>query len=104
MSVEFLLDHLTIPRTSMSRKTGKPVDLDLNRRIQYYEKSSPAHANTFHALRLIGNLGSHGTPLMQEALLDAFEIYEDALSDIIGGRNAYLDKIKKKIMASKGQY
>jgi hypothetical protein len=61
-------------------------------------------SNGILALRVIGNLGSQGTPLTQEALLDAFEIYEDALSDIIGGRNAYLDTIKKKIMARKGQY
>jgi len=104
MSVEFLLDHLKVPRTTISKNTGKPIDLDLNGRIQYYEKSSPAHAETFHALRVIGNLGSHGTPLTREALLDAFEIYEDALSDIIGGRSAYLDAIKKKILARKGQY
>jgi Domain of unknown function (DUF4145) len=102
MSVEFLLDHLKVPRTSMSKKTGKSVDLDLNGRTQYYEKTSPAHGETFHALRVIGNLGSHGTSLAQEALLDAFDLYE--LSDIIGGRSAYLDTIKKKIIASKGKY
>lgn len=67
-------------------------------------KSSQAHAETFHALRVIGNLGSHGVSLTQDALLDAFEVYEDALSEIIGGRSGYLDAIKKKILATKGQY
>jgi hypothetical protein len=104
MSVEFLLDHLKVPRTTMSKKNGKITDLDLNGRIQFYEKSNPDHGETFHALRVIGNLGSHGTSLTQEALLDAFEIYEDALSEIIGGRTAYLAAIKKKIIASKGTY
>ena len=104
MSVEFLLDHLKVPRTSMSKKTGKLVELTLNNRIQYYEKSNPGHGETFSALRMIGNLGSHEASLTREALLDAFEIYEDALSEIIGGRSAYLDAIKKKIIASKGKY
>jgi hypothetical protein len=102
MSVEFLLDHLKVPRTTM--KNGKLTDLNLNGRIQFYEKSNPDHGETFNALRVIGNLGSHGTSLTQEALLDAFEIYEDALSEIIGGRSAYLAAIKKKIIASKGKY
>lgn len=104
MSVEFLLDHLKVPRTTISKKTGKPCDLDLNGRIQFYEKNNPDHGETFHALRFIGNLGSHGSTLTREAILDAFEIYEDALSDIIGGRKAYLDAIKKKIIANKGKY
>lgn len=104
MSVEFLLDHLKVPRTSISKKTGKSVDLDLNGRIQFYEKHNPTHGETFTALRVIGNLGSHGTSLTQEVMLDAFDIYEDALSEIIGGRSAYLDAIKKKIIAGKGKY
>jgi len=104
MSVEFLLDHLKVPRTTISKKTGESCDLNLNGRILFYKKNNPDHGDTFHALRDIGNLGSHGSPLTREAILDAFEIYEDALSEIIGGRKAYLDAIKKKIIDSKGKY
>ncbi len=104
MSVEFLLDHLKIPRSSISKKNGKPFDLDLNGRIQYYEKSNPNHGKTFQALRIIGNIGSHNAFLTREALLDAFEIYEDTLSEIIGERSAYLDTIRKKIIDRKGKY
>jgi hypothetical protein len=104
MSVEFLLDHLTIPRTIISQKNGKTLDLDLNGRIQHFEANNSAHGSTFHALRMVGNVGSHGTSITREALLDAFEIYEDALAEIIGGRSAYVEKIKKKILDSKGKY
>jgi hypothetical protein len=104
MSVEHLLDHLKVPRTSINAKTGQTVDLNLNGRIQFFEKNSPDHGTTFHALRHIGNLGSHGAPLTLEVLLDAFEIYEDALAEIIGGRKAYLDALKQKIIANKGKY
>jgi hypothetical protein len=104
MSVEFLLDHLKVPRTTMAKKTGKIVDLNLNGRIQYFEKNNPVHGETFNALRVIGNLGSHGSSLARDALLDAFEIYEDALSEIIDGRTAYLEAIRKKIIANNGKY
>jgi hypothetical protein len=67
-SVELLLDHQNVPRQGITKK-GKPYDFDLNQRIGEYEKSNPGHAKTFHALRLIGNLGSHGTVLSHEATL-----------------------------------
>lgn len=101
MSVEFLLDHLKVPRSSISAKTGKSIGLDLNGRIQSFEKTSSPHASTFHALRVVGNLGSHGALLQDDTVLDAFEIYEDALSDIIGGRPAYLEALKKKLLTQK---
>lgn len=103
MSVKFLLDHLNVPRNSISKKTGKNFDLDLNGRIQFYEKSSPPHAETFHALRVIGNLGSQGTNVTKDTLLDAFEIYEDALSEVIGERTARLNAIKRKILEKRKQ-
>ena len=102
-SVESLLDHLKVPKTAIVKKTGESVSLDLNGRIQYYEKTNPDHASTFHALRVVGNLGSHGSKLKREAVLDAFEIYEDALAEVIGGRKAYLDSLKKKIIENKGK-
>jgi hypothetical protein len=104
ISVELLMNHLNVPHTAISKKTGKLVDLDLNGRIQFYEKSSPDHGQTFHALRVVGNIGSHDASLSREALLDAFELYEDALAEIVGGRKAYLEALKKKILATKGKY
>ncbi len=103
-SVEILLDDLNVPKTTISKKTGETVDLDLNGRIQFYEKNAPDHGETFHALRMVGNLGSHGMSLTREAILDAFEIYEDALDEIVGSRKAYLASIKKKIIDNKGKY
>jgi len=103
-SLEFLLDHLKVPRISTSKKTGKPTELDLNGRIQFYEKTSPSHASTFHALRTVGNLGSHGAAVTLEVLLDAFEIYEDALADLIDGRRKYLEELRNKIISTKGKY
>ncbi|MCC4298325.1 DUF4145 domain-containing protein [Aurantimonas coralicida] len=103
-SLEGVLDDLQVPRQVIDQKKGKMVDLDLNGRIQHLEKQSPDQAQTFHALRMIGNIGSHTVALSREALLDAFELYEDALADIYSNRKAYLDEIKKKIIKTKGKY
>ncbi|MCC5968024.1 MAG: DUF4145 domain-containing protein [Natronohydrobacter sp.] len=103
-SLEGVLDDLHVPRQVLDQKKGAMIDLDLNRRIQHLEKQSPDHAQTFHALRMIGNIGSHTAELSREALLDALELYEDALTEIYSDRKAYLEALKKKIIKTKGHY
>lgn len=103
VSVELLLDHVQVPRTRTD-KNGKSVRLDLNARIEFYERSDPDHAQTLTALRMIGNLGSHGENVNREALLDAFEIYEYALEEVCGQRKARIDALRKRLIASKGSY
>lgn len=103
VSVELLLDHFKIPRTGMDKK-GKPNRLDLNARIALFEKSDPEHAPTLTALRMIGNLGSHGGEVNREPLLDAYEIYEYALAELCGQRKARIDQLRQKLIAGKGQY
>lgn len=103
-SLETVLDDLKVARKVMNNKKGKMVDLDLNGRIQLLEKKSSDQAQTFHALRMIGNLGSHTNELSREALLDALELYEEALMEIYSNRKDYLDALKKKIISTKGNY
>jgi hypothetical protein len=76
-SVERVLDDFKIPSTKASGGF-----LTLNDRIQQFKKIDPDHAETFDALRFVGNVGTHGDDLKREALLDAFEIYEDALEEL----------------------
>jgi len=102
ISVELLLDHFGIPRTTITKK-AKQERLDLHGRIAIFDKTSPEHAPTLTALRLIGNLGSHGEDVNREALLDAFEIYEHSLAELCGQRSARIDQLRKKLIASKGK-
>lgn len=99
-----VLDDLQVPRQAFSKNAGSMVDLDLNGRIQCLEKKSLDQAQTFHALRMIGNIGSHTTVLSREALLDALELYEEALMEIYSNRKVYLDALKQKIIKTKGHY
>lgn len=103
LSVELLLDHFKIPRTGINKK-GKSMRLDLNARISLFEKSDPAHAPTLTALRMIGNLGSHGGDVNRTPLLDAFEIYEYALAELCGQRKARIEQLRQKLIESKGNY
>jgi hypothetical protein len=100
-SVERVLDDFKIPSTTVSGGF-----LTLNDRIQQFKKIDPDHAETFDALRFVGNVGAHADNLKREALLDAFEIYEDALEELFVKKKhkAKIDALKKKIIAAKGKY
>lgn len=103
VSVELLLNHLKVPTTGVD-KNGKTRNLDLNGRISVFEQTTPEHAPTLTALRMIGNLGSHGSEVDREPLLDAFEIYEYSLSELCGQRKARIDQLRQKLIANKGKY
>ena len=61
------------------------------------------HAETFHALREVGNVGSHLGSITRETILNAFEIYEDALRNLFGGQKQRIETLKQNIRAAKGK-
>ena len=76
-SVEFLLDHYSISRTKSNGKF-----LPLNDRINML-KSENFDSYWLHALRIIGNLGTHES-VTEEETLNAIEIYEIILNFAFG--------------------
>lgn len=92
ISVERALDEL-----------GVPAGKTLNESIKTFEAIDQGHAQTFHALREVGNVGSHLGDNTRETILDAWEIYEDALRNLFGGHKDRIEALKKKIRASKGK-
>jgi len=103
ISVEALLTHLKIPR--YTRIAGELVPLSLNNRIDKFKTKDVELKDTLHALRMVGNVGSHDSDILtREALLDGFEIYEDALANLYGKRAARMKAIRKKIKKTKGKY
>ena len=91
ISVECILDEF-----------GLPVG-NLAARIQAFKNADPEHAVTFDALRHVGNVGSHEGEVSRETILDAFEIYQDALAELFGKRKTRIDALKQKIIAAKGR-
>jgi hypothetical protein len=92
ISVERALDELGIPTPGT-----------LNQRIDAFKDVDADHAETFHALREVGNVGSHLGNVTRETLLDAFEIYEDALRNLFGGHKLRIESLKQSIRAAKGK-
>lgn len=97
VALECLLTHLKIPKKKKSKK-GKFYDLTLHDRIEELAKSDPKIGAQFIALKLLGNAGSHDSDVSQNDLLDAFEIMEHALAELI----YYKNKAKRVSKLAKG--
>jgi hypothetical protein len=108
-SVERLMDHFKVVRYYRSKdkkdpsKKGKLKPYDLSVRIDKFASATKQvlHKETLHALRVAGNIGVHKNALSRNDLLDAFHIYEEALSELIGQKSKEFSKLVKKIKALK---
>jgi hypothetical protein len=85
------------PCPARSRETLQPMPdslsvaaaaRPLNDRIKEFEAIDASHAETFDALREVGNVGSHQGDNTRETVLDAWEVYEDAFRVFSGGTRA----------------
>jgi len=94
--IEQLLVDFGVAPTRIDSK-GKEVKRTLPERIEDLEATMPGHKSTFDALRKVGNIGSHEGRLKFETALDAYEILEVALEDLVDGRRARLDALKQKL-------
>lgn len=92
ISVERVLDVMGAP-------PGK-----LYNRINDFKENDPDNANTFDALRHVGNLGSHEGVVERTAILDAFEVYQHALAEIFGAKSVKIEAMKQRLIQSKGKY
>lgn len=100
--VERLMDHFQVPTKGKGNKT-KTHTLDLSERIDEFEKMKPGHKDALDALRHVGNYGSHEGQAHKEALLDCFELLEEALSELIDEKKAMLAAKAKKLIRNKGK-
>lgn len=73
-------------------------------RIDQFAAVDLERKETFEALRIVGNLGTHESEVGRTVLLDAFELYEHALDELYGQKKAKIDALRKKIIALKGKY
>lgn len=89
-SVERILDHMKIPIANLSN------------RIEAYKKVDPHHAESFEALRHVGNVGSHEGNVPRETVLDAFEIYDDVLRKLFYGEDR-IGALRRRIISRKGK-
>lgn len=96
VALEYLMDHLGIPKKKKG-SNKKFFDLTLHARIDAYATKDPTIGSQLMALKWIGNTGSHDSAVSAGDLLDAFEILEHALREIIGGHSAKVAALAKKL-------
>lgn len=101
--VERLMDHFQVPPEGKGQKKKKH-HLDLFERIAEFDAMKPGHKDALDALRYVGNYGSHKGQADIEALLDCFELLEDALAELIDNKKAVLAAKAQRLIKNKGEH
>ena len=101
-SLERVLDDQGVA-TSEPDKSGKLRRLTLFERIDRFEKGSKDAdiAESMTAMRIVGNLGTHGDEVVEGDYFDLLDVYEDALSEIYDQKSAKLKAKKAALIALK---
>jgi hypothetical protein len=97
VALELLMDQLGVPKRKKSSKGGL-YDLPLHDRLEHFSVKAPAVAQHLMALKVLGNAGSHVAEVKQVDLLDAFEILEHALGEIVDRRTARIAELTQSLL------
>jgi hypothetical protein len=105
------MDHFKVARFRRAKDPKKPnapaklKPIDLSSRIDKFISATGAlvHKDHLHALRVAGNLGTHSNTITRTEMLDAFEIYEHALSELIDKKSAQINKLAKQMTTKLGK-
>jgi hypothetical protein len=96
VALECLMDHVGIPKKRKDKK-GKYTVLSLHARIDAFAANEPTIGTQLMALKWLGNSGSHNAEVSESDVLDAFEIMEHALGELIGQRSDRIAKLAKQL-------
>jgi hypothetical protein len=95
VALERLMDSLGLPKRRKD-KNGKLFDLSLHHRIELFQKREPTGVQLM-ALKWLGNTGSHEGAVSRKDLLDAFEILEHSLAEVIDRRTEKVAALAKAL-------
>lgn len=98
VSLERLLDHLGSPS-----RTKENNLISLGHRIEQFSKANPDHGTHLLALKWLGNVGSHTAVVETNDLLDAFEVFEHVLAELIGTKSAAVAKLSERLIEKYGR-
>jgi hypothetical protein len=97
-ALEALLTHVGVP-TEQTKESGKATPLYLHTRIELYAKENPVIGQQLMAIKWLGNNGSHGTKITRSDVLDALELLEHALTEMLDKRSEKMAALAAKIAA-----
>jgi hypothetical protein len=102
VALELLLDHLRIQKKKRNNR-GKFYGLSLHERVKLYSVRRPDIGQQLMALKWLGNSGSHGGDLNRTDVLDAFEVLEHALGEIVEGHADRVVALAKRLTKKHGK-
>lgn len=80
------------------------MDLKLHDRIVAYQEKDKEIGDSFMAIKMVGNLGSHEVHVQnRDTIFDVYDLYEDALSEVFGKRSKKMTKLKAELIATRGR-
>lgn len=99
--VECLMNHLGVPKRTKT-KSGKFPLLTLHARILHLGNRHSNESKLLMGLKILGNAGSHvmdpsDTKIREEDLLDAFDVLEDVLDELVGHRSKRIKALANKL-------
>jgi hypothetical protein len=96
IALELLMDHLQVPRKRKT-KANKLSDLTLHSRLEVLSERSANVGPQLMALKWLGNAGSHDGSVSRDDLLNAFEIFEHSLEELIEQRSQRIAILAKQL-------
>ena len=96
VSLELLLDALGVQRRKRN-VNGRLADLSLHQRLLILGKAEPEAGAQLMAVKWLGNSGSHGSDVSKADLLDALELVEHALAELVEKRSKRMAELAGKL-------
>ena len=97
-----LLNEFNVPKLRQPVK-GRIHVFSLNERIVEFEKVKPKVGSFLHAIKLIGNAGSHSSEVTRNDVLDAYELMDYSLESLYSEREQNILTISQKIIDNKSK-
>ncbi len=94
VALESLMDSNQIP---ILRKEGGKAPMPLDNRLKIFADKEPAMKDHLMALKWLGNTGSHSHGVPEHELLQAFEVLEHVIEELIDKKSARIAKIADQI-------
>lgn len=102
VALESVLDHLGVPKRRRE-PDNTFSDLSLHKRIELFKNDKPRLGEQLMALKWLGNTASHEGNVDRDDLLDAFEILEYSLVELIEQRSARVAKLARQLTKKHGK-
>lgn len=96
IAIERTLDSVRV-KTRRKTRSGGFERLSLHKRIEEFAGSNRILGAQLMALKWLGNVGSHDAHATRDDLLDAFEIFENVLGELIEERSKRVSQLAKTL-------